>query len=221
MEIKEGRKVQHTTGEVQFVAITTKTETELTESCDTEDEEHDSERKQKVKKRESIDKGKILSGKREPFDIEGRKQERRVEKKEGGKEEEKKHLNYQMMKTKKYQNENNGGRLNEKGKKEKGKYEISRQKKHDKTKREEKVTKKENYTESNLEMKYIALEPEKKGITQQTENQKQNWDENKKDLSNVEITDKREKEYVIRALNIEKKVKDNLQQNEKKKNVEK
>ena len=47
------------TGEVKFVAIMTKTETELIESCDNEDEKHEGERKQKVKGRESLDKGKI------------------------------------------------------------------------------------------------------------------------------------------------------------------
>ena len=55
------------------MAITTKTETELGESCDTEDEEHQSERKQKVKGRETIDKRKILGGKRETFETEGQK----------------------------------------------------------------------------------------------------------------------------------------------------
>ena len=45
------------TGEVKFVAIMTKTETELIESCDNEDE-HEGERKQKVKGRESLDTGK-------------------------------------------------------------------------------------------------------------------------------------------------------------------
>ena len=49
VEIKEVSKVQHMTGEVKFVAITTKTETELRPSCDTEDEEHESETNQKVK----------------------------------------------------------------------------------------------------------------------------------------------------------------------------
>ena len=78
IEMKEVGKVQHTIGEVKFVTVTTKTETELKESCDTEDEEHESERKQKLKGSESIGKGKILSGKRGTFDIEGRKQESRV-----------------------------------------------------------------------------------------------------------------------------------------------
>ena len=41
-------------------------------------------------------------------------------KKEGGKEEEEKIINYQMMKSKKYQNENKEGSLNEKGKKKNG-----------------------------------------------------------------------------------------------------
>ena len=45
VEIKEVGKVQHTAGEVKFVTITTKTEIELKEGCDTEDEEHESERK--------------------------------------------------------------------------------------------------------------------------------------------------------------------------------
>ena len=62
-----------------------------------------SERKEKLKGRESIDKGKILSGKRRTFDIEGQKQESRVEKKEGGKEEEHKNLiaNYEKRKVSK------------------------------------------------------------------------------------------------------------------------
>ena len=45
VEIKEVNKVQHTTGEVKFVAITAKSEIELRESCDTEHEEYRSERK--------------------------------------------------------------------------------------------------------------------------------------------------------------------------------
>ena len=40
-------------------------------------------------------------------------------------------------------------------------------------------------------------------------------------LRDVELTDKREKDYMLRVMNIENKVKDNLQQNGKKKNVEK
>ena len=55
--------MQHTTGEVKFVAITTKTKIKLRESFDTEDEKHESKRKQKVKRRKSIYKGKILGGK--------------------------------------------------------------------------------------------------------------------------------------------------------------
>ena len=74
VEIKDVSEVQHTTGSLKFVAITTKTETELRGSCDTEDEEHASGRKQKVKGRELINKGKILGGKRETFEVEGRKQ---------------------------------------------------------------------------------------------------------------------------------------------------
>ena len=54
VEIKEESKVQHTTGEVKLVGITTKTDIELRESCDTEDEEHECGRKQKVKGREPI-----------------------------------------------------------------------------------------------------------------------------------------------------------------------
>ena len=45
-----------------------------------------------------------------------------MEKKEGGLEKEKKNFNYQMMNIKKYQNENKGGSLNEKDKKENAKY---------------------------------------------------------------------------------------------------
>ena len=40
-------------------------------------------------------------------------------------------------------------------------------------------------------------------------------------LRDVELTDKREKGYMLRVMNIENKVKDNLRQNGKKKNVEK
>ena len=47
VEIKEVNKVQHMRGEVKFVAITAKSETELRESCDTEYEEYGRERKQK------------------------------------------------------------------------------------------------------------------------------------------------------------------------------
>ena len=66
------------------------------------------------------------------------------------------------MKSKKYQNENKGGSLNEKGEKGKGKYEILQKEKHDKKQNEEKVTTKENYTENLLEKKQVVLEPEKK-----------------------------------------------------------
>ena len=82
-------------------------------------------------------------------------------KKQGGNEEEEKIINYQMMKSTKYQNENKEGSLNEKGKKEKEKYDILQIEKHDKKEKEEKVTTKENYTESNLENKYVVLEAEK------------------------------------------------------------
>ena len=50
--------------------------------------------------------------------------------------------------------------MNEKGKKEKEKYCILQIEKHDKKEEEEKVTTKENYTESNLENKYVVLEAE-------------------------------------------------------------
>ena len=83
------------------MAITTKTEIELREISDTEDEEPDSGRKQKVKVHEPINKGKILGGKRENFEIEGLKQESRVKKKDGAKKEEEKKINYQMMKIEK------------------------------------------------------------------------------------------------------------------------
>ena len=56
IEIEEVNKVQHITGEVKFVAITAKTEVELRESCDIEDEKYESEKKQNVQGREPIDK---------------------------------------------------------------------------------------------------------------------------------------------------------------------
>ena len=65
------------------------------------------------------------------------------------------------MKSKNYQNENKEGSLNEKGKKEKEKYDILQIEKHNKKEKEEKVTTKENYIESNLEKKYVVLEAEK------------------------------------------------------------
>ena len=79
--------MQHTTEEVKFVAITTETKIKLRENCYSEDEEHESERKQKVKRRKSIYKGKVLGGKRKTFEIEGPKQGSRVDKKKGGNEE--------------------------------------------------------------------------------------------------------------------------------------
>lgn len=85
-----------------------------------------------------------------------------------------------MRKSKKYQNENKGGSLNEKGEKGKEKYEILQKEKHDKKQKEEKVTTKENYTENHLGKKQVVLEPEKKEKLQQTENEEQNWKENKK-----------------------------------------
>ena len=61
----------------------------------------------------------------------------------------------------------------------------------------------------------------KKEIIQQTKKEEQNLEESEKGQRDVELTDKREKEYMIRAVNIEKQVKDNLGQNGKKKGVEK
>ena len=46
-------------------------------------------------------------------------------------------------------------------KKKTEKYDILQIEKHDKKEKEEKVTTKENYTESNLEKKYVVLEAEK------------------------------------------------------------
>ena len=66
VEIKEVSKVQESR-----VAITTKTEIKLRENCDTEHEEHESARKQKLKRRKPINKGKILGGKRETFEVKG------------------------------------------------------------------------------------------------------------------------------------------------------
>ena len=56
---------------------------------------------------------------------------------------------------------NKGRSLNERGKKEKDKYDILQKEKHDKKEKEEKVTAIENYTESNIEKKYVALESKK------------------------------------------------------------
>ena len=56
-----------------------------------------------------------------------------------------------MMEREKYQNVNKDGNLNEKGKTEKGKHEILQKQKYGKKEKKEKVTTKENYTESNLE----------------------------------------------------------------------
>ena len=75
-----------------------------------------------------------------------------------------------------YQNENKGGNLNEKAKKEKRKYEISQKEKHDKKEKEEKLP----TNESNLEKKFVVLESEKNEMIQQTENEDQNWKENRK-----------------------------------------
>ena len=75
-----------------------------------------------------------------------------------------------------YQNENKGGNLNEKAKKEKRKYEISQKEKHDK--KENEATPPTN--ESNLEKKFVVLESEKNEMIQQTENEDQNWKENRK-----------------------------------------
>lgn len=61
--------------------------------------------------------------------------------------------------------------------------------------------------ESNLEKKYVALEPK---IIRQIQNDEQNCEESKKDQRDVELTYKGEKEYMIRAVSIEKQVKDNL-----------
>ena len=50
--------------------------------------------------------------------------------------------------------------MNEKGKKEKGKYKTSQKQKYIKNEKEEKVTAQEDYTEGNLEKKKVALDPE-------------------------------------------------------------
>ena len=213
VEIEKVNKAQHTTREVKFVAITTKTETDLREICDIEDEEHESERKQKVQGRAPIDKGKILSGKRENFVIEGPKHQSRVEKTEAGKGQEEKIFDYHVMKSEKHQNVNKGGSLNEKGEKEKGKYEIPPKHKYTKKEKEEKVRAKENYTEAT-----------QKRNTQhwiQKKNEQQNWEESETEQKDEELRDKHEKEYMVRSVNIEKQVKDNLRQNGKKEDVEK
>ena len=67
-----------------------------------------------------------------------------------------------MVKSENFQKINNEGNLSEKCQKEKGKYEILQKQKHDKKKKKEKVTSKENCTESNLEKKYLAEGPEKR-----------------------------------------------------------
>ena len=124
VEIKEVNKVQHTKGEVKFVAITAKSEIELRESCDTEHEEYRSERKQKEQGREPIDKGKILGENEKP--LKQKDQNKKVEQKKRKEERRNKKKNdYQMMKSENNQNVNKEGSLNEKGKKEKEKYEIS------------------------------------------------------------------------------------------------
>ena len=161
-----------------------------------------------------------MGGIRDTFEVAGQKQER-VKKIEEGKEKEDEKINYQMMKSKKYKYENKGGSLNEKGKKEKGKHEISQKQKHDKKGKEEKVTIKESYTESNLEKEYVALEPEKNEMIQQTENKEQNWKEYEKDKRDLGSTHKREKEHMMRAVIIEKQEKGNLRQNGKYKDAEK
>ena len=84
-----------------------------------------------------------MSGEREIFEIEGPKQESRVEKMEGAKEEEEKQFDYQIMKSEKYQNVNKERSLNETCNKEKGKYEIPQKQKYTKKEKEQKVTKKE------------------------------------------------------------------------------
>ena len=105
--------------------------------------------------------------------------------------------------------------------KKKWKYEIWQKQKHDEKEKKKKVTTKESYTESNLEKKYVELEPERNEIIQHTENDDQKWKENEKDQRDVELTGKREKEYMIRTMNIKKRVKGNLRQNGKKEDAEK
>ena len=61
----------------------------------------------------------------------------------------------------------------------------------------------------------------KRDIIQQTKSQVQNWTENQEEQRDVELTDKCERYYMLRAVNIEKKVKDNLRQNWKNKKLEK
>ena len=70
----------------------------------------------------------MLSGEREIFEIEGPKQESRVEKMEGAKEEEEKQFDYQIMKSDKYQNVNKERSLNETCNKEKGNMKFHRNK---------------------------------------------------------------------------------------------
>ena len=115
----------------------------------------------------------------------GGKQESRVENTEGRKGDEEKKIDYQMMKSERYQNVNKEGSLNETGKKEKRKYEIPQKQNY--TKKEKEKAKK-NYIESNLEKKYVALDSEK--------NETQNWEEKEKEQKYVELRNKREKEYM-------------------------
>ena len=58
-----------------------------------------------------------------------------------------------MMERERHHIVNKEGSLNENGKTEKGKHEILQKQKYDKKEKKEKVTTKENYTESNLEKK--------------------------------------------------------------------
>ena len=83
-----------------------------------------------------------MSGEREIFEIEGPKQESRVEKMEGAKEEEEKQFDYQIMKSEKYQNVNKERSLNETCNKEKGNMKFHRNK-NTKKEKKQKVTKKE------------------------------------------------------------------------------
>ena len=103
----------------------------------------------------------------------------------------------------------------------KGKCEISQKQKFDKKEKKQKVTTKTITLKATQKRNTQHWSQKKKEIIEQIENEEQDWEENEEDQKDVELTDKREKEYIIRAVHIETQVKDNLRQNGKKEDSEK
>ena len=87
---------------------------------------------------------------------------------------------------------------------------MSQKQKYDKTEKEEKSYSKGKLYRKQPRTETLSTGARKKEIIQQTKNEEQNCEESEKDQRDVELTDERKTEYLVRAENIEKQLKDKL-----------